>query len=289
MGDQLEIFFGRDSGEGLQRLIFGVKPKEEAHQIRGKRIEFRVTAPEMFRGAYARLVYDEATDQVTIGLMPQVAFRHPADDSWVFLRDFELTAESVAPYRRFTESRLFGSTDDMARVQARLDELGVQTGDGFWIANPEWPSGVADIEVTYSIDQIITRTVAKIAFNYLAYVTSDRPHFVLHASFDHIRRFIRFGEATHWSVVRGMNTKILEGDTQRLRTTLGHVLTADWRPEGSVVAEVSLFNDISYRVYLTKDPPGRVWWDLMSGHVFDIESRTITPVSAARRILIERP
>ena len=101
--------------------------------------------------------------------------------------------------------------------------------------------------------------------------------------------FVRVGETTEWSAVRAMNTKILNGDTQHVRATLAHVLTVDWRPEGSVVAEVSLFNEISYRVYLTNDSPGRVWWDLRHGHVFDIGTRTITPVSTARRILIERP
>jgi hypothetical protein len=288
MGDQLEVFFGRDTAEGFQRLLFGLKPQSEARQIRGKRLEFRILQKGPYEGAYVQLTHNEKQG-LTVSLVPQVAFRHPAGDEWVWFRERELTEESVTRYRRHTESRVFGSIEDMARIQAKLSELGVHAGDGLIAGDPELPGSEVDVQVTYTIDEIVLRTIAKIAFNYVAYVTNDIPDFILHSEFDAVRRYIRYGEDPGRSVVRGTTAKILDRDTKQFKITHGHILTVDWRPEGFVVCHVSLFNGLTYRVYLTRGAPGLVWWDLLVCHVFDVAARSIVGASSARRILVERP
>lgn len=62
----------------------------------------------MFEGAHVTLSYERG---VSVVFLSQVAFRHPAGDGWVWLREHELTEESVAPYRRYTESRVLGTIE----------------------------------------------------------------------------------------------------------------------------------------------------------------------------------
>jgi hypothetical protein len=290
MGDELEVFFGRDSGEAFQRLVFGLKPEDEAHQIKGKRLEYRVREKGMFEGAYVTLSYDDERG-VTVVILPQVAFRHPASDESVWLREHELTEESVAPYRRHTQSRVFGTIEDMTRVQQRLQDLGVQTGDSLFVENPDAanPELKITVEIIYTLDDIVLRTIAKIAFNYLAYVTRDMPHFCLREEFDVIRRYIRYGEQPRQPRVRPSAKQILFGDTHEYRITRGHVLNISWpEPRATVRGQVSLFNNITYNIQLSSHPPG-VWWELIAGHHFDVATRTIDEISSANRILIQRP
>jgi len=47
--------------------------------------------------------------------------------------------------------------------------------------------------VTYTFDTIIRRCVAKIAFNYLAYVLSKNVQLLLREDFDAVRDFVRRG------------------------------------------------------------------------------------------------
>ncbi len=45
-GRKLEQHFGRDTGDAFLRLLTGLKPANEAHEIGGRRLTFKVDEPE---------------------------------------------------------------------------------------------------------------------------------------------------------------------------------------------------------------------------------------------------
>jgi hypothetical protein len=141
-------------------------------------------------------------------------------------------------------------------------------------------------KVVSVLDSLILRAVAKIAFNYAAKVRDAT--FVLRPDFDEIREYIRDGREPSWApVVVPTRDSILFGGSRHWRQTNGHLVTLDWNRAGfGVLAQVSLFNTITYRVLLCPHYSG-IWHGcLPSGHHFDVESRQISALSPASFSLV---
>lgn len=66
------------------------------------------------------------------------------------------------------------------------------------------------------------------------------------------------------------------------RQTNGHLITFDWRiGQMGFVAQLSLFNTVTYQVRICPNYRG-IWLpDLRRGHHFDVEGRTIEPLLAS--------
>jgi hypothetical protein len=125
---------------------------------------------------------------------------------------------------------------------------------------------------------VIWRAVAKIAFNYLAY--GEGAAFVHHPAFDAARRYIRHGEVPEFPMVQMMDEAILAEEPIEGMRVLGHLITVSWASDGvSVLAQVALFNQMTYRVILalgfTGPPP-----QLTRGHLFDVTRREILELGA---------
>src|SRR5207247_5232579 len=103
-------------------------------------------------------------------------------------------------------------------------------------------------EMTF--DVIVQRAIAKIAFNYAAYVLGAE--FVRNASFDPTRRFIRCNEASGYQVTTPTFKPILVDDESRRRQTKGHLLIVEWadRSQSYLRVRLSLFNEMTYVVRL---------------------------------------
>lgn len=125
------------------------------------------------------------------------------------------------------------------------------------------------MEIRTTVDSLIFRCVAKIAFNYLAYTQSRE--FALQEDFSPIRRFIRYGHDPGFVVVMVDSQPILTDESARIRQTNGHLVTVNWAQDRtSIVAQVSLFNHARYRISLARGFRG-VWRKIRSGHHFDVE------------------
>jgi hypothetical protein len=78
-----------------------------------------------------------------------------------------------------------------------------------------------------------------------------------------------------------VNTPILADDSIRWRQTNGHIVTFDWNRQGEgLFAQVSLFNDLNYKILLCPKYFG-LWRELRTGHHFDLNSHTIFELKAA--------
>jgi hypothetical protein len=176
--------------------------------------------------------------------------------------------------------------DARERLTAKLEKHGIRPIK--WTEATDLPKpGDPDfgLVVRGVIDQIIARAVAKIAFNYLVRVTYDTyPHFALKPAFDPVREFILNGVGRWQDFVAMPASPILATDSERRRSTLGHLVTVTWKRFGGVMAQVSLFNDLTYDVTLAKHVDG-VWRDVAAGHHYNPETRQAESLGHTRLIV----
>jgi hypothetical protein len=123
------------------------------------------------------------------------------------------------------------------------------------------------------------RAIGKIAVNYVAYIHGDA--FVLQRDFEHCRDWVRFGTTPPWGFpVVVVGAPILADDSMRWRQTTGHIITFDWNRQGEgLFAQVSLFNDLNYKILMSLNYSGPLR-DVRTGHHFDLEGHTISELKA---------
>ena len=274
----LELILARDSHESYRRLQHGMKPRSEAAELRGSRVVIKV-AEGSWAGARVVLDYDEEQQKMVVIPLPQVAFKKPGED-WVWFEEAQLTGPDVVAEFRGKEIKIFGSPEEQKRLSGKLESFGITFKENLPLELATGPDGTIDLQFESDVDPTICRAIAKIAFNYLAYVKDAK--FALRPDFDSIRSFIRFNVLTRALPVNLSNKPILFDDTRGWKQTHGHLITLEWDRSGNVlICKVSLFNTLTYGVYMCRTFTG-VWHDITSGHHFDIQSMTIAPLRFAR-------
>ena len=72
----------------------------------------------------------------------------------------------------------------------------------------------------------------------------------------------------------------LADDSVTWRQTNGHIVTFDWNRQGDgLFAQVSLFNDLNYKILMCPHYSGLLR-DPRIGHHFDLKTRTISELKA---------
>jgi hypothetical protein len=284
-GCTLDLALSRDSMEALMRFRYGIKPPSEAGDLPYRKLRLKVSEPGPWFGATVELQEDSTCERVEPVPIGQAAFRWKGTESWKYLAEAELTeaalAEYVSPIPGTLEIRVMGPSADHARIVQRLKDVGVNFLQQGTFAGPLTDDGSIWLEVGATVDQIIFRAVAKIAFNYMTH--QHGADFALRSDFDDVRNYIRYQTHPRWAarlpVVTPVADPILFDDTRQARQTNGHILTFDWSAGNTgFEARVSLFNTIIYRVRLCPEFSG-IWSpDYRRGHHFDIEDRTIEPL-----------
>lgn len=274
---KLELSFGRDSPEAMERLRHGLKPVNEASQVgRVRAREMVVDVPGVHHGARVQLSNNDGT--LSIKPVPQVGFRL-GEEQPIWFDEADLTADAVAPYRDGHVRIVRGPTDDdLSRLVSRLESLGMTIRDPRPLEPPGVEGEEIDTVLTYTVDDTVQRVVAKIAFNYVAWVTNCE--FVLQADFNAIRAFIRHGVSPPWEAVRPVAEPLLSDETPEYRRAQLHLLTARWnRHTGALLGQVSFFNIFNYWVALCDGFSG-IWMPIHSGHCFSLVSRDIRPLAS---------
>jgi len=275
-GDNLEIVMARDTFEGASRFEFGLKNPKEFKSL-GKRSRMTIKIVEGdFRGAYAYKEYSKEQDRIVIKPVPQIGFlkNEPAEYEYYLLD--QIPHKSYLDKNGFDMKhpraiRVFGI--DVDTVRKILSEKGIK----FEYQGEKGPSenlnGDWLCEVEGLIDSTIFRTVAKIAFNYLA--CWEGRDFLLNQHFDPTRRFIRYGRQPNYPLVRIDENPILGDEPVVGRRRLGHIVTVNWAADGvSIVSHISLFNWASYRISLATNLLNKQR-NIRRGHFFNVNSRGI--------------
>lgn len=279
-GDQVEIVLARDTFEGHSRFAHGVKNPEEFRPFgRSSRIVIRVKEGP-FEGAYAYRDYSGESGQVVLQPLPQVGFLIAQSGKYEYFLLDDIPTERQLQQRGFDSRHLqgiYGIAVDEGPLRDKLAEKGIQFRyEG--AAVPPRQSQALLCEVEGTIDQKIFRAIGKIAFNYLAYWQG--PEFLLEEPFNVARRYIRYGDNPAYRMVDIREEAILADEPFVGRRRLGHLITTSWAQDRvSIVAQVSLFNWVTYCVSLVRDYPGEPR-DIRRGQFFDVSTRKILELGA---------
>lgn len=273
-GDNLEILLGRDTFEGMTRADHNVI-KAEDFKSPGKKSRLAIRVNEgLCKGAFAYREYSEEEGMIIIKPIPQVGFKKIGDTAYEYFplngipekehleNNYDLTgAKSIV---------VLGCAFEVA--QKHLTEKGILFHEDGAAYPPERDAGI-ECEVTGTIDQIVFRAIAKIAFNYFAYwAGSER---VLDNAFHPIRRYVRYGEKTTYPFVVIIEKAILGDEPLEGKRRLGHLITFGWSQNRlSLVSQVSLFNWITHSVLIAKDFRDKEF-NLRKGSFFDVANNDI--------------
>ena len=273
-GDNLEISLGRDTFEGMARFEHNVKKANEFKSL-GKKSRLKIKVNEgPLKGAYAYREYSEQEGTIITNPLPQVGFKLKTSANFdFFLIDKVPPKEDIEKNYDLKEPKsivLLGC--NVEEAQRHLSEKGISfkvDSEGHPLKrDTDW-----EFEVTGKIDQIILRSIAKIAFNYLTYWAGRE--FVIDNPFHPIRRYIRYGEKTSFPFVVIIEKAILGDEPIEGKRRLGHLITLDWSNNKlSIASQVSLFNWMTYLVLLAKDYKGKQF-NIRKGNFFNIADNEI--------------
>ena len=217
----------------------------------------------------------EGKDEVVMMLPPQVGVLRPGESHYRYHTADDLAANETGDFPtpdQKVKLRLIGA-DDAGVEQIRslvLKRFPKFREEGkLDLPPPEGIDGKMLVEVKFTVDRLLARAIAKIAFNYMAFHAGAT--FALNASFDRIRRFIRYDEdGDNWQqFVRFLWKPLLAQETEELRMTRGHILIAGWKSLQRLVVWISPYNAMAYEVTLTPRFSG-VSLSIKVGHVFEL-------------------
>lgn len=289
-GNSIELAFGRDSIEAFYRLRFGQKRAEEFQGFNGERLLFRV--PEDMPGGGVVLTPAASPDGGDIVMMPppQVGVQLEGEAGWRYHTEEELVrdgARQLPSPEQKAKLRLLGDHASVERIRALvLERLPKFREEGkLDLPPPEEVDGKLLVEIKSKVDRLLARAVAKISFNYMTFHAGS--HFVRNASFDAVRRFIRFDEgADDWrQFVRFLFKPLLAEETEELLVTRGHILILGWKDDRTLTVTFSPYNSMAYEVTLTRSFDG-IWQPPKIGHVFDWKHHEVIRLTPNERILL---
>jgi len=135
------------------------------------------------------------------------------------------------------------------------------------------PDNTIWVKIKGTIDKEILRDIAKIAFNYLAY--SKGEEYVLKDKFDDIRKFIKIGEnKKNISFVLPNAQHILNTESDKIKFFDGFLIVIE-RKNNDIIARLSLFNDLTYIVFLSIG--SEILWlpDFNCGHSYNHKTKVL--------------
>jgi len=277
-GSTLEWPMRNSSFEGVLRLNLGVAKGGQIGGVGTKGIEFRIAEPGDWMGARVLLKAGKHGKART-DLLPQIGARRNPTDTFTWYLEKEIDAAFAAQYPKGSEFRIIGSGNGHARLLKRLVEVCPSFQQKGTLAPPIGQDGKVGINFTHEFNVVVTRCLAKIAFNYLAWVAG--PEFALRPEFDEVRSFIRYGIEPSGGIVYVSSRPILAQERfGGAKITEGHLLAVEAIPERHrVEVRLALFNGLSYRIPLSRSYGG-IWF--AKGHHFDIRSGEISELASTQ-------
>jgi hypothetical protein len=256
----------------------------EASKLLNDRITMQVAQAGFYDGARVELGASADGMQVVPILQRQVGFRASDTDPWTWIDADNLSTETLAPYRHGLFQARIVCDEQLGSPQQILDRLasfGVPIKlQGTYQDPLTDANNRVDIEHEFRLDLTLQRAGAKIGFNYAAKVLGA--DVIRKPAFDHVRRFVRYGEVGAGNPVRVgrmpvLAGEILDNDSSEQKLTRGHLCAVAWLPRSeTLIALVKPFNEVTYGIALAAEDPSIV--GVRFGHLFDPFNHTISEV-----------
>lgn len=272
-GNNLEIYLARDTYEGQLRFTHGVKDAGDFKELaRSSRVAIKCAVGE-YAGRYVSRRYSADKDTIEVTPLPQVGFLLAEGRCEYFLLDNipSLTALQEKGFRGDHPRSIHALGVDPDVLGRLLADRGIP----FRVTNVDSPTNSPDsilCEFEGTVDHVIRRAIAKISFNYLAYWQGAE--FMHRPEFDMARGYIRYGTLPDYPMMSIDEVAILQDEPLEGLRVLGHIVTTDWTAAHSALAQVSLFNWLTYRISLSKEFDGPTP-EIGRGHIFDPVNRKI--------------
>lgn len=265
---ELDEILARDSFEGLLRAKLLRHNRKRPDRYRPQLTELRYEDDERFgpiRGA--RLIMDWNTRCPK--LLPQILVRLETGQLQSYVQK-ELAAVPDGAFQNVAPGSVSAlSEPEDSQILASMMEQARSKGAKFTKA-PEYvalPPTATQPQEKFEIQGVINdrvwRAIARIAFNYLAWIQGT--YYVLDDRFDPTRNFIVKPRPTR-ALVRMRREPILANESYRWRSFQGHLILIETN-QRRLIGRVSLFNSITYDVLLCPDI--EVYYRLSAGHAFD--------------------
>jgi hypothetical protein len=275
-GRELEVFLTRDSIEALLRVRHGLKVKSDERQIGRSRLSCTVVSSEDCRGARILSERDSSGTLLRGKPVPQVGFRKFGETERYWFLEADLDrVEAWERFRTDADTLIVGSPgEDLSRLCRKLTSFGVVFKS---IGSMERFGGLSQMYAEPRFDDILFRGVAKIAFNFLARVTS--PPFALREEFRSVRDYVRRGAVPRIAPVTVVGVSGAKEDDGISRRMGGHAISI-FREDAAhrVICRVTLFDHLTYQVVLSETDPV-IWYPLNDGRYFDLRTLTIGALS----------
>ena len=293
-GKHLEMPFATESVESIVRYRHGLRDLESAKRTRTVRARANVPGP--IQGAKVLLRPDSsAKSGIGHEYLLQVGIKNPNEADWRFYTLEELNAEIVETLEPGAGLKLFVTIEGAAeqgeeairsklrqqeaKIRSKLRELGF-VGETQEISRDRvlpTKNSIARVACEFNFD--MSRCVAKISFNYLAYMLGENTDVLLRHNFDAIRKYVRHGIFPEYAVVSCSNKPKFSQERETPSFVNGHIIVAGWdMTNGNIVCALRTFDGaMSYRVLLCLKYDG-LWFALRSAHAFDFDSGDVRSI-----------
>jgi len=269
--NHLELHFGRETGESVVRFQYGLRDKVAGYPR--SRLTATVKAPGPIFGAKVLLAPNLQANGMEIIYLPQVGFAEENSEGWVWYLAEELSVDVIRALKpRSRVQYFFTSPAEEEQLRARLRELGFTAATQHIRRDTILPRPELTTRVTYLFDTIIRRCVAKIAFNYLAYVLSEDVRLLLREDFEVVRNFVRNGTLAEHTIVAPIGAPRLTEESRKGSLLDGHMISVGWSADENILCNLSIFNAMTYQVALCRQYQG-IWFALGSVHSFDLRTK----------------
>lgn len=274
--EQCNHFFGRtlewpmrnSSTEGVVRFVHGLGSGQVGN-IGTKGIEIKLEEPPEWRGARVVLKADEQ-QHAFVDLLPQIAARSNVNEAWTWYLEKDIDAEFAKKYPTGSEFRIVAPAPDHERLTNRLIEVCPSFKKGGDLASPVATDGTVGAAWITEFTQAVRRLLAKIAFNYLAYMKG--PDFVLSSEFDIVRSFVLDGVEPASEVVR-VTANRAEEKFEPVTGTEDHLIILQAMPEKRCMeVHLRLFGTSRYRIALSREYNGA---SFLNGHRLVLANRDV--------------
>lgn len=277
-GENLELYLGRDTIEGILRYKHGMKPTKEPKKHSRLRIE---VLDNDIKGMIGEVKYSSIIRDVLLSFKEQVGFFQKEKREYIYFDIEDIPSAEQLNKDNFDirTSRIeliYNKKEGPGRIIEKLRRKGIDFIPMERASLPKTPleREKINVKVTGRIDPPIMRGIAKIAFNYFSLFV-DR-QFVLMDVFNGIREYIRYGKGKNIDYFRPIKASLIRFDddlSKQMRKNGGHFLMLNTQ-DNILSCILGFFINNTYLVWLTrKYPKNSQRFDIK--YYFDLTTRKI--------------